>query len=87
MDIPKFVGVVYDSTSDDNDSYSTHTGNDEEAVKAETLAAYTNLVRVCRSEGVPESDISQIGWDVYVSTRASANSPDAVHHGFNGPGA
>lgn len=86
MDIPKFVGVVYDFTFD-GDPYLTHIGNDEAAVTAETLAEYNDLIQTCRNDGVPESDINQIGWDVYISTRASANSPDAVHHPFEGPGA
>jgi hypothetical protein len=74
MDIPKYVGVVYDFTFD-GDPHSTHIGNDEMAVVRETLAEYTDLVQTCRGDGVPESDIEQIGWDVYVSTRATANSP------------
>lgn len=87
MDIPKYIGVVYDFYLDGDDPHSTHTGNDEEAVKSAAFAEYNDLVQTCRNDGVPESDINQIGWDVYVSTRASANSSDAVHHGFNGPGA
>lgn len=87
MDIPNYVGVVYDFEFDGTEPHSTHTGNDEAAVRAETLAEYTDLVQTCRNDGVPESDIEQIGWDVYVSTRATANAPGAIHHGFNGPGA
>lgn len=84
MDIPKYVGVVYDFTFD-GDPHSTHVGNDEAAVTAETLAEYQDLVQTCRAYGIPESDIEQIGWDVYISTRASANAPGAIHHGFEGP--
>lgn len=87
MDIPKYIGVVYDFSFDGDDPHSTHTGNDEEAVKSAALAEYNDLVQICRNDGVPEADIEQIGWDVYVSTRATANSPTAIHHGFEGPGA
>jgi len=86
MDIPKFIGVVYDFTFD-GDPHSTHIGIDEAAVTAETLAEYNDLVQTCRGDGVPESDIEQIGWDVYVSTRATANSPNAIRGPAEGPGA
>jgi len=84
MDIPKFIGVVYDFTFD-GDPHSTHIGNSSVVVAAETMAEYNDLVQTCRGYDVPESDIEQIGWDIYASTRASANSPGAVNHGFEGP--
>lgn len=87
MDIPKYIGVVYDFTFDGDEPHAVYTGNDEAAVTTDTLTEYHNLVQTCRADGVPESDIEQIGWDVYASTRASANSPGAIQHPFEGPGA
>lgn len=87
MDIPKYVGVLYGPLEDGSpDWWSVRSGNDEDAVKADILEAYQRCVATNRADGKPESFIEQIGWDVYVSTRASANAPDAVHHPFEGPG-
>lgn len=88
MDIPKYVGVVFSPFEDGAPAveYVRH-GNDEETVKSETLEAYRTTVSNLRESGEPESNIELIGWDIYVSTRATANSPDAIHHGFEGPGA
>lgn len=86
MNIPKYVGVVYDPAFDDG-PHATFTGDDEEAVIAATLSSYNELVATVRGDGVAESEINEIGWDIYASTRASANSPDAIHHPFEGPGA
>ena len=83
MNIPKYVGVVYDPTFDDK-PHATFTGDDEAAVTAATLSSYNKLVATAREDGVSEAEI---GWDIYVTTRASANSPDAIHHPFEGPGA
>ena len=47
----------------------------------------TELFVIAGEGGEPESFINEIGWDIYVSTRASANSPDAIHGKFEGPGA
>lgn len=75
MDIPKYVGVVYDYAVDQDEPHSIFTGADEADVTNKTLLTYNDLVQMCRDEGVPESALEQIGWDVYVSTRATANSP------------
>lgn len=88
MDIPKYVGVVFSPFDDGAPAVEyIRYGNDEETVRSETLEAYRTTVSNLREVGEPESNIEQIGWDVYVSTRATANSPAAIHHGFNGPGA
>jgi len=87
MNIPKYVGVVYSPLNGKADWQSVRTGDDENQVKSETLEAYNRLVDHYRSAGESESFINEIGWDIYVSTRASANSPDAIHHPFEGPGA
>ena len=87
MDIPKYFGVVWDFPFNADEPHSTHFGNDEEAVKSATFLSYGDLVRDCRADNASEADIEQIGWDVYVSTRATANAPGAIHHGFEGPGA
>jgi len=87
MNIPKYVGVVYTPNNGKADWQSVRTGDDENQVKSETLEAYNRLVAHYRSAGESESFINEIGWDIYVSTRASANSPDAIHHPFEGPGA
>ena len=86
MNIPKYVGVVYDPAFDD-EPHATFTGDDESAVTAATLSSYNELVATARENGEPESYINEIGWDIYSSTRASANSPDAIHGKFEGPGA
>lgn len=87
MDIPKYIGVVFAPYEDKPTvEYVRHEG-DEQAVTAATLVSYQVTVSAYREDGFEESFISQIGWDVYVSTRATANSPAAIHHGFNGPGA
>ena len=87
MNIPKYVGVVYKPFNGAPDWQSVRTGDSEEAVRADTFEAYNRVVCNCREGGEPESFINEIGWDIYVSTRASANSPDAIHGKFEGPGA
>jgi hypothetical protein len=87
MNIPKYVGVVYAPLNGEPDWQSIRTGDSEEAVRADTLEAYNRVVYKCEEAGEPESYINEIGWDIYASTRASANSPDAIHHPFEGPGA
>ncbi len=87
MDIPKFVGIVYVPLEDSPFVEYVHVGPDEPTVKAKTFASYNDAVAFYRDNNESESFIEQIGWDVYVSTRASANSPGAVHHSFEGPGA
>ena len=87
MNIPKYVGVVYTPFNGASDWQSIRTGDSEEAVRADTLESYNRVVYHCRENGEPESYINEIGWDIYVSTRASANSPDAIHGKFEGPGA
>lgn len=87
MNIPKYVGVVYTPNNGEPDWQSVRGGDDEDAVRSRTLEAYNRLVSDFRRVGEPESYINEIGWDIYVSTRASANSPDAIHHPFEGPGA
>lgn len=77
MDIPKYVGVVYVPDAETGESSVDYiaNGNDEAAVLTETLNNYNSAVAFYRSTGGSESFISQIGWDVYKSTRATANSP------------
>jgi len=87
MNIPKYVGVVYAPLNGEPDWQIIRTGNSEEVVRALTLKVYNNFVNSCCENGEVESYINEIGWDIYVSTRASANSPDAIHHPFEGPGA
>ena len=87
MNIPKYVGVVYAPFEDKPDWQVVRTGDSEEVVRAVTLEAFNRTVDRCRENGVSEAFINQIGWDIYISTRASANSPDAIHHPFEGPGA
>ena len=87
MNIPKYVGVVYAPLNGEPDWQSFRTGDSEEAVRTATLEAYNRLVNSFRDDGESESTINEIGWDIYASTRASANSPDAIHGKFEGPGA
>ena len=87
MNIPRYVGAVYMPLNGTPDWQSIRTGDSEEAVRADTLDAYNSVVCYCRENGDSESFINEIGWDIYVSTRASANSPDANHGKFEGPGA
>ena len=86
MNIPKYVGVIYDPAFD-GEPPTVFTGDNEALVTAATLSSYNEIVTTAREDGVSEADINEIGWDIYVSTRASANSPDAIHGKFEGPGA
>ena len=89
MNIPKYVGVVFCPAFGISDSiaWKVCSGDNEEVVRRETLFQYNELVENEKANGEGESTTNEIGWDIYVSTRASANSPDAIHGKFEGPGA
>lgn len=88
MNIPKYVGIVFTpDLSGEPINSRVIFGSNEINLQNETLLAYCETVDDWKEDPFTASSADKIGWDIYVSTRASANSPDAIHRPFEGPGA
>ena len=89
MNIPKYVGIVFtpDLSGQPVAAPRVIFGDNEINLRNEILRAYLDTVDEWKDDPFTTQSINEIGWDIYTSTRASANSPDAIHHPFEGPGA